>query len=237
MVYVSDEQIAAYKKDGYLIVPAFLDQDESAAALEGFCECRVLTALLPPRPCRMPAPLPAGLMQHTDAGGRLGPAACCLSPAGAARRADDNFAGPYDDWIEQGGKPTSNPFCSGEFWVDSDRLLVITTLQPTRSRAPTGGSPPIRARPAVPRPSSLGATSSRARPVRHFPLSPCFSPLFREVFVRVWTHFRSSLWTGGLNLCTVHPDLIDACERIIGTTNIRLCEAHCGIKYAMADGW
>jgi ectoine hydroxylase-related dioxygenase (phytanoyl-CoA dioxygenase family) len=40
-----------------------------------------------------------------------------------------------------------------------------------------------------------------------------------------------------LNLCAVHPDLIDACERMIGTPNIRLCEAHCGMKYACADGF
>ena len=51
-----------------------------------------------------------------------------------------------------------------------------------------------------------------------------------------WGNFRGSP-TGGMNLCAVHPDLIDACERIIGTTNIRLCEAHCGIKYAMEEGW
>ena len=43
--------------------------------------------------------------------------------------------------------------------------------------------------------------------------------------------------SSGLNLCAVHPNLINACERIIGTTNIRLCEAHCGMKYAMDDGF
>ena len=36
MVYVTDEQIAQYKRDGYLIVPSFLSDEESAAALEGF---------------------------------------------------------------------------------------------------------------------------------------------------------------------------------------------------------
>ena len=36
MVYVTDAQIAQYKRDGYLIVPSFLNKEESAAALEGF---------------------------------------------------------------------------------------------------------------------------------------------------------------------------------------------------------
>jgi hypothetical protein len=36
MVYVTDEQIAKYKRDGYLIIPSFLNAEESAAALEGF---------------------------------------------------------------------------------------------------------------------------------------------------------------------------------------------------------
>mmetsp|Transcript_60154 Transcript_60154/g.105361 ORF Transcript_60154/g.105361 Transcript_60154/m.105361 type:complete len:446 (+) Transcript_60154:87-1424(+) len=40
-------------------------------------------------------------------------------------------------------------------------------------------------------------------------------------------------WTDpALNQICTHPDLIDACERVIGSKEIRLCEAHCGIKYA-----
>lgn len=35
----------------------------------------------------------------------------------------------------------------------------------------------------------------------------------------------------GLNHVMAHPDLIDAAERIIGTREIRLCEAHLGVKY------
>jgi hypothetical protein len=35
----------------------------------------------------------------------------------------------------------------------------------------------------------------------------------------------------GLNLAMTHPDLIDAAERIIGSREIRLCEAHLGAKY------
>jgi len=35
----------------------------------------------------------------------------------------------------------------------------------------------------------------------------------------------------GLNHVMAHPDLIDAAERIIGTREIRLCEAHVGVKY------
>eukprot|EP01044_Picomonas_judraskeda_P029346 COSAG03_NODE_10123_length_670_cov_2.784588_2_plen_30_part_01 len=30
MVYVTDAQIAQYKRDGYLIVPSFLNKEESA---------------------------------------------------------------------------------------------------------------------------------------------------------------------------------------------------------------
>jgi hypothetical protein len=121
MVHVTDAQIAQYKADGYLIVPAFLTPEESAAALDGFW---------------------------------------------------DNFAGPYDDWVEQGSGPS-----------------------------PTHGG--FAAKPRV-----------QNSAVTVFP----------------WG-------SAGLNLCTVHPHLIDACERIIGTANIRLCEAHCGIKYAMEEGW
>ena len=128
MVYVTDEQIAQYKRDGYLIIPSFLSEAESADALEGFY---------------------------------------------------DNFAGPYDDWIAQGANP--KPGAHGGFAADPRKAGGATTVFP-------------------------------------------------------WGNFRDSP-TGGLNLCPVHPDLIDACERIIGTTNIRLCEGHCGIKYAMADGW
>ena len=36
----------------------------------------------------------------------------------------------------------------------------------------------------------------------------------------------------GLNRVTVHPDLIDAAERVLGTREIRLCEGHLGMKYA-----
>ena len=36
----------------------------------------------------------------------------------------------------------------------------------------------------------------------------------------------------GLNHVTVHPDLIDAAERVLGTREIRLCEGHLGMKYA-----
>jgi hypothetical protein len=36
----------------------------------------------------------------------------------------------------------------------------------------------------------------------------------------------------GLNHAATHPDIIDAAERIIGTREIRLCEAHLGVKYA-----
>ena len=36
MVYITDEQIAQYKRDGYLIIPSFLNGEESAAALQGF---------------------------------------------------------------------------------------------------------------------------------------------------------------------------------------------------------
>lgn len=35
----------------------------------------------------------------------------------------------------------------------------------------------------------------------------------------------------GLNTAITHPDLIDAAERIIGTREIRLSEAHLGVKY------
>jgi hypothetical protein len=89
------------------------------------------------------------------------------------------FAGPYEDWIEQGANP--NPGAHGGFAAEPRKAGRATTVFP-------------------------------------------------------WGNYAKSP-TGGLNLCAVHPDLIDACERIIGTTNIRLCEAHCGIKYAMADGW
>jgi hypothetical protein len=37
-----------------------------------------------------------------------------------------------------------------------------------------------------------------------------------------------------------HPDLIDAAERITGTTDLRLCEAHLGVKYPRVnedEGW
>ena len=36
----------------------------------------------------------------------------------------------------------------------------------------------------------------------------------------------------GLNHVTVHPDLVDAAERVFGTREIRLCEGHLGMKYA-----
>lgn len=36
----------------------------------------------------------------------------------------------------------------------------------------------------------------------------------------------------GLNHVTVHPDLIHAAERILGTREIALCEGHLGMKYA-----
>ncbi len=36
----------------------------------------------------------------------------------------------------------------------------------------------------------------------------------------------------GLNHAMTHPDLIDAAERIVGTRDIRLSEAHLGMKYA-----
>ena len=36
---------------------------------------------------------------------------------------------------------------------------------------------------------------------------------------------RSTAWPNkDLNNICVHPDLIDACQRIIGTENIRLCK-------------
>jgi hypothetical protein len=121
MVYVTDAQIAQYKRDGYLIVDSFLTRPESCAALEGFF---------------------------------------------------DNFAVPYGEFVDSGG----------------------------------GGA------------RTHGGT--RARP-RKFEA---------PVVVFPWA-------SPGLNLCPVHPDLIDACERIIGTPNIRLCEAHCGMKYATDEGW
>ncbi len=36
----------------------------------------------------------------------------------------------------------------------------------------------------------------------------------------------------GLNHVTIHPDLIDAAERVLDTREIRLCEGHLGMKYA-----
>ncbi len=51
--------------------------------------------------------------------------------------------------------------------------------------------------------------------------NPIPSP--REVFP--WDH-------SGLNHAITRPDLIDAAERITGTTDLRLAEAHLGVKYA-----
>jgi|HigsolmetaAR203D_1030402.scaffolds.fasta_scaffold09239_2 hypothetical protein len=39
----------------------------------------------------------------------------------------------------------------------------------------------------------------------------------------------------GLNHAMTHPDLIDAAERLIGTREIRLSEAHLGVKYYEMD--
>ena len=39
----------------------------------------------------------------------------------------------------------------------------------------------------------------------------------------------------GLNHVTVHPELIGAAERVLGTREIRLCEGHLGMKYAGED--
>ncbi len=36
----------------------------------------------------------------------------------------------------------------------------------------------------------------------------------------------------GLNHVTIHPDLIDAAERVLGTREVRLCEGGLGMKYA-----
>lgn len=101
MVYVTDAQIAQFKRHGYLILPNFLNEEETAAAQRGFFSCYA------------------------------------------------------DRWEERGKKPATRK-------------------------------------------------------------GQCFFP-----------------WTDpGLNEVCVHHDLIDACERIIGSKEIRLCEAHCGIKYA-----
>ena len=35
----------------------------------------------------------------------------------------------------------------------------------------------------------------------------------------------------GLNHVSTHPDIIDVAERVIGTRELRLCEAHLGVKY------
>jgi len=44
-------------------------------------------------------------------------------------------------------------------------------------------------------------------------------------FLFPWDH-------SGLNHVSVHPELVDAAERILWTREIRLCEAHLGMKYA-----
>ncbi|MGY8824212.1 MAG: hypothetical protein ACKVJG_09790 [Candidatus Latescibacterota bacterium] len=41
----------------------------------------------------------------------------------------------------------------------------------------------------------------------------------------------------GLNYAAIHPDLVDAAERIIETREIRLCESHLGMKYAGEEHW
>ena len=41
----------------------------------------------------------------------------------------------------------------------------------------------------------------------------------------------------GLNHVTVHPDLISAAERVLGTREIRLDEGHLGMKYAGEQHW
>ena len=41
----------------------------------------------------------------------------------------------------------------------------------------------------------------------------------------------------GLNHVVVHPDLISAAERILGTHEIRLAEGHLGMKYAGEEHW
>eukprot|EP01043_Picozoa_sp_COSAG02_P056003 COSAG02_NODE_6578_length_3482_cov_5.503104_2_plen_106_part_00 len=48
MVYITEEQIAQYKRDGYLIIPSFLNGEESAAALQGFYD-NVRTAFIEDR--------------------------------------------------------------------------------------------------------------------------------------------------------------------------------------------
>ena len=41
----------------------------------------------------------------------------------------------------------------------------------------------------------------------------------------------------GLNHVTVHPDLVSAAERVLGTREIRLDEGHLGMKYAGEQHW
>jgi hypothetical protein len=99
---ITDEQIAQFKRDGFLIIENFLTREEQQSALQGFFEW---------------------------------------------------FAPPYEEW--------------------------------------------------------LAADKQNNRPqIRMFP----------------WDH-------SGLNHAITHPDLIDAAERIIGTSELRLSEAHLGVKY------
>ena len=40
-----------------------------------------------------------------------------------------------------------------------------------------------------------------------------------------------------LNHVAIHPDLVDAAERLLQTREIRLCESHLGMKYAGEEHW